>query len=102
MKKDKDIYQHSMLQDLQIINVVPAISILLCLAYLASGSEFTLFSSMMISSILIGILFCTLAYLIFCFGTKITIEMNLNLIQVGILSLSLIMPFCILGYRFFY
>ena len=90
------------LKHMEMINIGPVISIILSMIYVTYGIEFTLFSSMIISAVLIGILFCILIYLIFCFGTKFSIEMNLNLIQVGVFSLSIIMPFCILGYRFFY
>jgi hypothetical protein len=90
------------LKHMEMINIGPVISIILSMSYVTYGIEFTLFSSMIISAVLIGILFCILIYLIFCFGTKVSIEMNLNLIQVGVFSLSIIMPFCILGYRFFY
>jgi hypothetical protein len=90
------------LKHMEMINIGPVISIILSMIYVTYGIEFTLFSSMIISAVLIGILFCILIYLIFCFGTKVSIEMNLNLIQVGVFSLSIIMPFCILGYRFFY
>ena len=53
MKKDKDFYQHSVLQNLEMINIGPVISILLCMIYLAYGYEFSLFSSIAISTTII-------------------------------------------------
>ena len=101
MKKDKNFYQHSMLQNLEIINIGPVISILLCMIYLAYGYEFSLFSSIAISTTLISMLLYTLIFLMFKFGSSVVIEMKLNLIQVGMLGISILMPFCILSYKFF-
>jgi len=101
MKKDKNFYQHSMLQNLEMINIGPVISILFCIIYFAYGYEFSLVSSIGISIILIGMLLYTLILLIFNFGSSVVMEIKLNLIQVGMLGISIFMPFCILSYKFF-
>ena len=86
---------------IEIINIAPLISIFLCMIYLVNGYEFSLFSSIAISTLLIGILLCTLIFLMFKFGLSVVIEMKLNLIQVGMLGISILMPFCIVSYKFF-
>ena len=91
----------SISKHIEIINIGPVISILLCMIYLAYGHEFSLFSSIAISTTLIGMLLYTLIFLMFKFGSSVVIEMKLNLIQVGMLGISILMPFCILSYKFF-
>ena len=91
----------SIFKNLEIINIGPVISILLCMIYLVYGYELSLFSSIAISNTLIGMLLCVLIFLMFRFGSSVDIEMKLNLIQVGMLGISILMPFCILSYKFF-
>ena len=86
---------------LEITNIGPFISLLLCLIYLSSGDSFLLFISIAISTILITILFIILIFLMFKFGSSVVIEVKLNLIQAGMLGISILMPFCILSYKFF-
>lgn len=89
------------LEKIEMINIGPVISILLCMLYLAYGYEFSLFSSIAISTTLIGMLLYTLIFLMFKFGSSVVIEIKLNLIHVGMLGISILMPFWILSYKFF-
>lgn len=89
------------LEKIEMINIGPVISILLCMLYLAYGYEFSLFSSIAISTTLIGMLLYTLIFLMFKFGSSVVIEIKLNLIHVGMSGISILMPFWILSYKFF-
>ena len=91
----------SILKNLEIINIGPVISLSFCAFYLLNGQDFSLFTSIAISLMLISIIvFSSLLIMIRC-GIKVFIEMKLNMIQVGFLGLSILLPYCIMSYQFF-
>ena len=101
MKKDKDTYQQTMLQDLGVIDFAPITSIILSFTYLVNGSTFLLFASSLIALMTILFIICSLLLMLFYYGNDLVVEeMKLNLIQVSTLFFSILMPFAILGTSF--
>tara|TARA_B100000214_G_scaffold341144_1_gene288077 strand:+ start:701 stop:1012 length:312 start_codon:yes stop_codon:yes gene_type:complete len=98
LKKDNDFYQDDMPQNIGFLSLGPFISIVLSIIFIVSGIQAFLFTSAVITSVIILFLISQAALIILTIGPNVVIEMKADLFSTIFLGLSILMPLCIISH----
>ena len=98
MKKDKDFCQDDMPQNIGFLSLGPFVSIALSIIFIVSGIEAFLFTSAVVTSVIILFVISQVVLIIFTIGPNVVIEMKADLFSTLFLGLSILMPLCIISH----
>ena len=98
MKQDNDFYKDDMPQNIGFLSLGPFVSIALSIIFLTSGIHAFLFTSAVVTSVIILFVLSQVVLIILNIGPNVVIEMKADLFSTIFLGLSILMPLCIISY----
>ena len=98
MKKDNDFYQDDMPQNIGFLSLGPFVSIALSIIFIVSGIHAFIFTSALITAVMIMFITFQVVLIILNIGPNVTIEMKADLFPTILVGLSVLMPLCIVSY----
>ena len=98
MKKDNDFYQDDMPHHIGFLSIGPFVSIALSIIFLVSEIHAFIFTSALITAVMIMFITFQVVLIILNIGPYVTIEMKADLFPTILVGLSVLMPLCIVSY----